>query len=58
MAETADRFGETFGIGSCTRLGRGCHAKVDLWSDPDGTLVEAFFVSAIVAGLAEIGDNR
>jgi Ca2+/H+ antiporter, TMEM165/GDT1 family len=30
---------------------------VHLPSDPDGTLVEAFFVSTIVVGLAEIGDK-
>jgi Ca2+/H+ antiporter, TMEM165/GDT1 family len=38
-------------------LGGGCRAKVHLPSDPDGTLVEAFFVSTLVVGLAEIGDK-
>jgi Ca2+/H+ antiporter, TMEM165/GDT1 family len=38
-------------------LGGGRHAKVYLPPDPDGTLVEAFFVSTIVVGLAEIGDK-
>jgi putative Ca2+/H+ antiporter (TMEM165/GDT1 family) len=38
-------------------LGGGCHAEVHLPSDPEGTLVEAFFVSTIVVGLAEIGDK-
>jgi putative Ca2+/H+ antiporter (TMEM165/GDT1 family) len=37
--------------------GAGRHAKVYLPPDPDDTLVEAFFVSTIVVGLAEIGDK-
>ena len=39
-------------------LGGGRGAKVHLPPDPDGTPVEAFFVSTIVVGLAEIGDKR
>jgi len=38
-------------------LGEGRHAEVDLPPDPDGTLVEAFLVSTLVVGLAEIGDK-
>jgi len=38
-------------------LGGGCRAKVHLPPDPDGTLVEAFLVSTVVVGLAEIGDK-
>jgi Ca2+/H+ antiporter, TMEM165/GDT1 family len=38
-------------------LGGGRHAKVHLPPNPDSTLVEAFFVSTIVVGLAEIGDK-
>jgi putative Ca2+/H+ antiporter (TMEM165/GDT1 family) len=38
-------------------LGGGRRAKVHLPPDPDGTPVEAFFVSTIVVGLAEIGDK-
>jgi putative Ca2+/H+ antiporter (TMEM165/GDT1 family) len=51
-------FGETFGIGSL-HLGwaEGRRAKAYLPPDPDGTLVEAFFVSTLVVGLAEIGDK-
>jgi len=51
-------FGETFGIGSL-HLGwaGGRRAKAYLPPDPDGTLVEAFFVSTLVVGLAEIGDK-
>ena len=51
-------FGETFGIGSL-HLGwaGGRRAKAYLTPDPDGTLVEAFFVSTLVVGLAEIGDK-
>ena len=38
-------------------MGGGRHAKVHLPPNPDSTLVEAFFVSTIVVGLAEIGDK-
>ena len=38
-------------------LGGGRRAKVRLPPDPDDTPVEAFFVSTIVVGVAEIGDK-
>ena len=37
--------------------GGGCRAKGYLPPDPDGAPVEAFFVSTLVVGLAEIGDK-
>ena len=37
--------------------GGGRHAKVHVLPDPDGALVEAFLVSTVVVGLAEIGDK-
>jgi putative Ca2+/H+ antiporter (TMEM165/GDT1 family) len=38
-------------------LGGGRRAKVHLPPDPDGTSVEAFLVSTMLVGLAEIGDK-
>jgi putative Ca2+/H+ antiporter (TMEM165/GDT1 family) len=38
-------------------LGGGVRAKVRLPPDPDGAAVEAFLVSTMVVGLAEIGDK-
>src|SRR5271170_6168904 len=38
-------------------LGGGVRAKVDLAPDPNGPSVEAFLVSTMVVGLAEIGDK-
>ena len=38
-------------------MGGGRRAEVHLPPNPDGTFVEAFFVSTIVVGLAEIGDK-
>ena len=38
-------------------LGGGRHAKAHFPPNPDGTPVEAFLVSTIVVGLAEIGDK-
>jgi putative Ca2+/H+ antiporter (TMEM165/GDT1 family) len=38
-------------------LGGGRHAKVHFPPNPNGTFVEAFFVSTLVVGLAEIGDK-
>jgi len=38
-------------------LGGGHHAEVHPPPNPDSPLVEAFFVSTIVVGLAEIGDK-
>jgi putative Ca2+/H+ antiporter (TMEM165/GDT1 family) len=53
------RFGETFGIG-CLHPGSGAgsRAKDRFVLDPDGSVpVETFLVSAMVVGLAEIGDK-
>jgi hypothetical protein len=50
-------FGETFGIGSLHPVGQGSRAKACLAPDPDGGPMEAFFVSTLVVGLAEIGDK-
>ena len=41
----------------CTRVGRRGRAKVHFRPTPDGPSVEAFFVSTMVVGLAEIGDK-
>ncbi len=41
----------------CTGSGGGGCAKVNLSPDPDGVPVEAFLVSIMVVGLAEIGDK-
>jgi Ca2+/H+ antiporter, TMEM165/GDT1 family len=38
-------------------LGGGVRAKVHLPPDPDGAAVQAFLVSTMVVGLAEIGDK-
>jgi Ca2+/H+ antiporter, TMEM165/GDT1 family len=38
-------------------LGSGSRAKAHLLPDPDGIFVEAFLVSTLVVGLAEIGDK-
>jgi putative Ca2+/H+ antiporter (TMEM165/GDT1 family) len=38
-------------------LGGGVRAKVHLPPDPDGAAVEAFLVSTMLVGLAEIGDK-
>jgi putative Ca2+/H+ antiporter (TMEM165/GDT1 family) len=51
-------FGETIGIGSLQPgSGGGRHAKAHLPPDLDGAIVEAFLVSTVVVGLAEIGDK-
>lgn len=53
-----ERFGETFGIGSpAPGLGGGVRAKVHVPPDPDGVPVEAFLISTMLVGLAEIGDK-
>jgi hypothetical protein len=57
MAQATEWFDETFGIDLLPGLGGGRHAKDHLPPNPDGTPVEAFFVSTIVIGLAEIGDK-
>ena len=41
----------------CTRSGGGSCAKVYLPPDPNGICMEAFLVSTMVVGLAEIGDK-
>ena len=38
--------------------GGGVRAKVHLPPDPDGLSVEAFLVSTMMVGLAEIGDRH
>jgi Ca2+/H+ antiporter, TMEM165/GDT1 family len=51
-------FGETFGIDSLhPGLGGGVRAKVHPPPDPEGPSMEAFLVSTMVVGLAEIGDK-
>jgi putative Ca2+/H+ antiporter (TMEM165/GDT1 family) len=50
-------FGETFGIGFLHPGWAEGPCQGLSPPDPDGTLVEAFFVSAMVVGLAEIGDK-
>jgi putative Ca2+/H+ antiporter (TMEM165/GDT1 family) len=42
---------------SCTRVGRRVRAKVHVPPDPDGVPVEAFLISTMLVGLAEIGDK-
>lgn len=49
--------GETFGTGSCTRVGRRGRAKARFPARPQRHPVEAFLISAAVVGLAEIGDK-
>jgi Ca2+/H+ antiporter, TMEM165/GDT1 family len=52
------RFGETFGISASIGSGGGGDAEVVLAPDPDWrSSVETFLVSAVVVGLAEIGDK-
>jgi putative Ca2+/H+ antiporter (TMEM165/GDT1 family) len=41
----------------CTGVGRRARAKVHPPPDPDGATMEAFLVSTMVVGLAEIGDK-
>ena len=42
---------------SYTRVGRRVRAKVHVPPDPDGVSVEAFLISTMLVGLAEIGDK-
>jgi hypothetical protein len=42
---------------SYTRVGRRVRAKVHVSPDPDGVSVEAFLISTMLVGLAEIGDK-
>jgi len=58
MALAIEKFGETFGISSLHRgSGTESHAKGLSPPDPDGFFVEAFLISTLVVGLAEIGDK-
>jgi Uncharacterized protein family UPF0016 len=58
MARTSEGTGETFGIGFLhPGSGGGSRAKVVLPPDPRRLCMEAFLVSTLVVGLAEIGDK-
>jgi len=58
MAQAIEKFGETFGIGSL-HPGRaeGSVPRFMSRPTPDGASVEAFLLSTMVVGLAEIGDK-
>jgi Ca2+/H+ antiporter, TMEM165/GDT1 family len=51
------RFGETFGIRSRHPVGRRALLPKSISARPHGTFVEAFLISAMVVGLAEVGDK-
>ena len=57
MARAIAKFGETFGISSLHRVGHRALCQGLIPPDPDGVLVEAFLISTVVVGLAEIGDK-
>src|SRR4029077_7414187 len=58
MARTSEGTGETFGIGFLhPGSGGGSRAKVVLPPDPRRLCMEAFLVSTLIVGLAEIGDK-
>src|SRR4029077_1141200 len=58
MARTSEGTGETFGSGFLhPGSGGGSRAKVVLPPDPRRLCMEAFLVSTLIVGLAEIGDK-
>lgn len=58
MARASERLGETFGS-DLRHPGRaaGAPAEAHLRPTPDGASVEAFLISTMVVGLAEVGDK-
>jgi putative Ca2+/H+ antiporter (TMEM165/GDT1 family) len=57
MAQAIEKFGETFGIGSLYPGRAEGPSQGSCRPTPDGASVEAFLLSTMVVGLAEIGDK-